>query len=273
MESGTTCWEADEGWELYNDDGFVYKRKQRRRDPVAAEQPASSTDPEAEERNRKERKRRTLLKLKAQYQREIDQWELLSNSLRATEEKACHSQRQSSVLQKQQTEREGLAQTAALGASPQYLPEFVDGLLVDELLLQVICSVGRWLSAFGSLIDTIWRSWTEIFFLPRENWIKLRVLINFAHCFIFIVMNCCADFLSYFFIKPSLPFGYTRILNLAFDDLFSFSLLHCYVIVVPFFLTSLHSFKIQNFESRYVLYYILYTEQRLIVVQRETFGL
>ncbi|KAF5457303.1 hypothetical protein F2P56_021416 [Juglans regia] len=137
MESATTCWEADEGWELYNDDGFVYKRKKRRRDPVAAEKPASSTDPEAEERNRKERKRRTLLKLKSQYQGEIDQWELLSNSLRAMEEKAGHSQRQSSVLQKQQAEREGLAETAALGVSPQYLPEFVDGLLVDELLLQV----------------------------------------------------------------------------------------------------------------------------------------
>ncbi|KAG7982025.1 hypothetical protein I3843_04G028900 [Carya illinoinensis] len=133
MESATTCWEADEGWELHNDDGFVYKRKKSRGDPLAAEQPATSTDPQAEERNRKERKRRTLLKLKARYQREIDQWELLSNSLRATEEKAGHSQR----IQKQQTERDGLAQTAALGASSQYWPEFVDGLLVDELLLQV----------------------------------------------------------------------------------------------------------------------------------------
>lgn len=156
MESATACGEADEVWELYNDDGFVYKRRKRRRDPVPVEQPAMSTDPQAEERNRKERKRRTLLKLKAQYQREIDQWELLSNSLRATEEKARHSQSQSSVLQKQQTERERLAQKAALGASPLYLPKLVDRLLVDELLLQVICSFGRWLSAFGSLIDTIW---------------------------------------------------------------------------------------------------------------------
>lgn len=133
MDSAATSRDADEEWELYNDDGFVYKRKKRRLDPAAADQ--ANVDPQADERSRRERKRRTLLKLKAQYQREIDQWELLSNMLRAMEEKARVSQDQSRIRQQEQREREGHEQTASLGALP--LPEFVDGSLVDELLLQV----------------------------------------------------------------------------------------------------------------------------------------
>lgn len=134
MDSATTSQDADEEWELYNDDGFVYKRKKRRLDPAAAADQAN-LDPQADERIRRERKRRTLLKLKAQYQREIDQWELLSNMLRAMEEKARVSQDQSRIRQLEQREREGHEQTASLGALP--LPEFADGSLVDELLLQV----------------------------------------------------------------------------------------------------------------------------------------
>ncbi|KAG6720077.1 hypothetical protein I3842_03G040500 [Carya illinoinensis] len=136
MNSATTSCEADE-WELYNDDGFVYKRKKRRLDPAAAAQTPSNTDPEAEERNRRERKRATLLKLKARYQSEIDRWELLSDALRAMEEKYRHSQSQSSVRQQQLSEREEKEPTASFSASSLHLPEFVNGSLVDELLLQV----------------------------------------------------------------------------------------------------------------------------------------
>lgn len=137
MDSATTSRDADDEWELYNDDGFVYKRKKRRLDPAAAAAEAAQTnvDPQAEERSRRERKRRTLLKLKTQYQREIDQWELLSNRLRAMEEKARVSQDQIQIRQPEQREQEGQEQTASFGALP--LPEFVDGSLVDELLLQV----------------------------------------------------------------------------------------------------------------------------------------
>jgi hypothetical protein len=135
MDSAATSRDADEEWELYNDDGFVYKRKKRRLDPAAAAEDQANVDPQADERSRREYKKRTLLKLKAQYQREIDQWELLSNMLRAMEEKARVSQDQSRIRQQEQREREGHEQTASLGALP--LPEFVDGSLVDELLLQV----------------------------------------------------------------------------------------------------------------------------------------
>ena len=142
MDSATTSRDADEEWELYNDDGFVYKRKKRRLDPAAAaaaaaaaEAAQTNVDPHAEERSRRERKRRTLLKLKAQYQSEIDQWELLSNMLRSMEEKARVSQDQSQNRQLEQRDRGVQEQTASFGAFP--LPEFVDGSLVDELLLQV----------------------------------------------------------------------------------------------------------------------------------------
>lgn len=128
MDTVATSLADDEEWELYNDDGFVYKRKKRRLNPdeaalaaVAARSP--SMDPETEERNRRERKRKTLLRLKERYQREIDRWELLSNTLRAMEERA-----------RQRQEHE---ETPSFGDLPLSSPEIVNGSLVDELLLQV----------------------------------------------------------------------------------------------------------------------------------------
>ncbi|PON36626.1 cryptic loci regulator [Parasponia andersonii] len=132
MESTTTpSWEDDE-WELCNDDGFVYKRRRTRNelDPssdAGPAQPGSGPDPEAQEMGRRERKRKTLLKLKAQYQREIDHWVYLSNTLRAMEE---------TTLQLQQRRR----QTVPPDSSPLLeIPrtESVCGSLVEDLLLQV----------------------------------------------------------------------------------------------------------------------------------------
>ncbi|XP_028772366.1 uncharacterized protein LOC114729523 [Neltuma alba] len=125
----------DDGWELCNDDGFVYKRKKRRLDPddaAAAAQVSFTPDGDhlATLQQRRERKRRTLLKLKDKYQREIEQWDLLSSTLRAMEERA------SRVRQEQEEARE---QNAPL-ASPSPTTEgkvSVGGSLVDELLLQV----------------------------------------------------------------------------------------------------------------------------------------
>ncbi|XP_043707412.1 uncharacterized protein LOC122656813 [Telopea speciosissima] len=77
----SAAWE-DEDWELCNDDGFVYKRKRRRQDLSTA---PPAMDPEAEQRQLKERKKKALLKLKDQYQREIDQWEHMSQTLQAME--------------------------------------------------------------------------------------------------------------------------------------------------------------------------------------------
>lgn len=92
-------WEEAE-WELCNDDGFVYKRKQRRLDPPVST-PPSQLDPEAEERHRIQRRKRTLLKLKDRYQSEIKQWENLSKSLKEMEERS-HLQQQ-----KLEEERQG----------------------------------------------------------------------------------------------------------------------------------------------------------------------
>ncbi|KAF8058812.1 hypothetical protein N665_1241s0006 [Sinapis alba] len=81
-----------EDWELCNDDGFVYKRDKRSRisDPGETSNPVDpELDPAVEERNRRIRKKRTLVKLKRKYQREIEQWGVLSNSFNAMQEKAA----------------------------------------------------------------------------------------------------------------------------------------------------------------------------------------
>lgn len=79
MESTkTTPSLEDDEWELCNDDDFFYKQWRRRgeldqlADGVPAQSAFSGPDPEAEEMNRRERKRKTVLKLKEQYKREID---------------------------------------------------------------------------------------------------------------------------------------------------------------------------------------------------------
>ncbi|KAL0855955.1 hypothetical protein Bca101_061108 [Brassica carinata] len=84
--------ERDGDWELCNDEGFVYKRDKRSRisDPGETSNPVvPGLDPAAEERNRRIRKKRTLVNLKRRYQREIQQWEILSNSFNAMQEKAA----------------------------------------------------------------------------------------------------------------------------------------------------------------------------------------
>lgn len=88
----------EDDWELCNDDGFVYKRKRRRLDPAepvaARSSAAQAVDLEAEENRRRDRRRKTLLKVRAKYQREIEQWEVLSGTLREMEERARNLQEQ-----------------------------------------------------------------------------------------------------------------------------------------------------------------------------------
>ncbi|KAH9791010.1 cryptic loci regulator [Citrus sinensis] len=117
-------------WELCNDDGFIHKRKKRRLDDPP---PVQGPDPEAEERQRRERRRKVLLKLKERYQKEIDQWEFLSNTLRAMQEKSHQQQ------QRQQQRPLDLEETAALLGSASKMvqeDEIGCGSLVDQLLLQ-----------------------------------------------------------------------------------------------------------------------------------------
>ncbi|KAL2505237.1 hypothetical protein Adt_20858 [Abeliophyllum distichum] len=81
--------EDDEEWELINDDGFVYKRKKRHRlEPTTSSAPPQPPDPAVEEKHRRWRKKRTLLKLKDKYSKEIRQWELLSNTLKEMQKNA-----------------------------------------------------------------------------------------------------------------------------------------------------------------------------------------
>ncbi|XP_057447386.1 uncharacterized protein LOC130739170 [Lotus japonicus] len=108
----------DDQWELCNDDGFVYKRKRRRLHPPP---PPPEADQEAEKR-RKERKRQTLLKLKAKYEKEILQWESLSNTLRSMQISAHQLQ---PPLQNQ---------------TPLSLPSSSSSSLTDSALLQDLLS-------------------------------------------------------------------------------------------------------------------------------------
>ncbi|XP_043726089.1 uncharacterized protein LOC122672684 [Telopea speciosissima] len=81
-------WEEEEEWELCNDGDFVYKRRKRRQDLSAAATAPPTSDPEAEQRQLRERKKRALLKLKEQYQNEIDQWQRMSHTLQAMDTRA-----------------------------------------------------------------------------------------------------------------------------------------------------------------------------------------
>ena len=122
--------EEDDEWELCNDDGFVYKRKRRRLDPaaVAAEAGVSSATEAEQENRRRERKKRTLLKLKAKYEKEIREWDTLSNTLRSTQNAAFQLQQQR-ASEEQTRDPSSLASTSSTDS--------VGGSLLDELLLQV----------------------------------------------------------------------------------------------------------------------------------------
>ncbi|KAI6700757.1 hypothetical protein NL676_015081 [Syzygium grande] len=75
--------EADDEWELCNDDGFIYKRKKRRLDPsaaAAAPPPPPPPDPLAEERHRRERKRRAQKARELQLEREKEKERASSSS-------------------------------------------------------------------------------------------------------------------------------------------------------------------------------------------------
>ncbi|GFY83101.1 hypothetical protein Acr_02g0013410 [Actinidia rufa] len=94
----TAEWEEDE-WELVNDDGFVYKVKKRLRlDPTTAISALPPQDPAAAENRRRERKKRALAKLREKCQKEIVQWELLSNTLWAFQQRAQNQQWQEPTM-------------------------------------------------------------------------------------------------------------------------------------------------------------------------------
>ncbi|KAI3808737.1 hypothetical protein L1987_24697 [Smallanthus sonchifolius] len=77
----------EEDWELVNDDGFVYRRPKRPRLDFTVTAAVTPPDPAAEAKARRERKKKLLLKLKTNYQQEIDHWGLLSNTLQALQDR------------------------------------------------------------------------------------------------------------------------------------------------------------------------------------------
>ncbi|XP_022724805.1 uncharacterized protein LOC111281339 [Durio zibethinus] len=118
-------------WELCNENGFIYKRKKRRR--VLIEPAPLPADPEEEEKRRREWKRNNLLRVKEKYKKEIEEWEILSKTLKVMQEKALG-------FQFQQQEREKLGETeekqrmASFSGSEN--KDNASDFLVDELLLQ-----------------------------------------------------------------------------------------------------------------------------------------
>lgn len=76
----------EDDWELINDDGFVYKRLKRHNQTPTFSQPPPP-DPLEQAQAQRKRKKTILLSLKNKYQKEINQWEHLSNTLTALQNK------------------------------------------------------------------------------------------------------------------------------------------------------------------------------------------
>ncbi|KAK5803407.1 uncharacterized protein LOC108455750 isoform X2 [Gossypium arboreum] len=129
--SSQTATAADD-WELCNDDGFIYKRKKRR---LFLTEPAqAAVDPEEEEKRRKEWKRKSLLRVKEKYKREIEEWETLSKALNAMRERALGFQIQQQERRKLRETEEGRRTTSSLDSEKKDKDNVCS--LVDELLLQ-----------------------------------------------------------------------------------------------------------------------------------------
>ncbi|EOY26803.1 hypothetical protein QUC31_012205 [Theobroma cacao] len=135
--SQTATATASDEWELYNDDGFIYKRKKR---PRFLTEPAPlPADPEEEEKRRREWKRKNLLRVREKYKKEIKEWEILSNTLKAMQEKALEFQVQQQERRKlrETEEKQRTASSSGSEKKDKDKKENASGSLVDELLLQV----------------------------------------------------------------------------------------------------------------------------------------
>ncbi|KAL4281962.1 hypothetical protein GQ457_03G041650 [Hibiscus cannabinus] len=130
---------ATDDWELCNDDGFIYKREKRRL--VLSEPAWLPADPEEVEKQRREWKRKILLRVKDKCNKEIKQWEVLKNTLNSMQEKALgfQSQQQERRKPRETEEEEEEKETASFSGSENIDKEKKDnsfGSLVDEFLLR-----------------------------------------------------------------------------------------------------------------------------------------
>ncbi|KAK4754716.1 hypothetical protein SAY87_002820 [Trapa incisa] len=124
---------SDDEWELCNDDGFIYKRKKRHLDPLSAAPPPANSRAE-EEKFRRARRKKTLLKIKERYQKELSLWEELSSKCRAMQDSA------EQLKQETGGEEEERCETRSSGRPPEgEVPGEENGLeaLIDRLLLKV----------------------------------------------------------------------------------------------------------------------------------------
>ena len=134
--SSQTPLAADE-WELCNDDGFIYKREKRRR--VLTEPEPLPADPEEEGKQRREWKRKNLLRVKKKYKKEIEEWEIFSKTLKAMQEMALGFQLQQQERGKLRETEENHRTASFLGSEKKDKDnkDNASGSLVNELLLQV----------------------------------------------------------------------------------------------------------------------------------------
>ncbi|KAL3643988.1 hypothetical protein CASFOL_011920 [Castilleja foliolosa] len=124
-------YENPDEWELVNVDSFVLKRRKRQRlDPYAPPPP----DPASERKRTREWEMAALLKLRDKYLKEISQWELLSNTLKAMEQ---NSQTQlpepNQELDPRKTSYDGASSSETHGSGTDSTRRSV----IDDLLTQV----------------------------------------------------------------------------------------------------------------------------------------
>ncbi|PIA51663.1 hypothetical protein AQUCO_01100490v1 [Aquilegia coerulea] len=127
-------WEEDEN-EICNDDGFIYKRRKRQVDEEDDEQlaiPSQATSAVVVdlEVQLKQRKKKSIAKTKDEYMKEILQWELYSNTLRALEQRTQQRQQQLQEIQQASSFRDETAESSSHN-------ELIDQSKLDELLLMV----------------------------------------------------------------------------------------------------------------------------------------
>ncbi|KAK4346253.1 hypothetical protein RND71_032592 [Anisodus tanguticus] len=164
-------WENDDEFELVNDDGFVYKRRKKSPlDPTLSAAP-KLPDPAVEKKNRLERKKRALIKIKEKYEKEIQQWELLSNTFKAMQQNV-ETQQETTVTDPPDT-----------SSNPTCSP------LVDQLLAQVEAQEAV-IGNISKLCDVV-----EAFCDAQEEKIKQSVLDLpiWAHAPSDLISSLCED--------------------------------------------------------------------------------
>ncbi|KAM3286745.1 putative protein isoform X2 [Capsicum chacoense] len=172
-------WEDEDEFEVVNEDGFVYKRRKRYHLDPTASIAQKQKDPVVEEKNRLLRKKKVLMKIKDKYQNEINQWELLSNTLKE-------------MQQKNQPKHQDSCATTALIDSGDPLVVSSDPTcrpLVDQLLVQVEAQeavIGN-ISKLCDIVDAVWTAQEE---KMKQSVLDLPV---WAHTPSELISSLCAE--------------------------------------------------------------------------------